>query len=112
MVLVSGGAFMRGVADEEATEWVRRCIDESQVAGDPACLPDYFADAKPVEMVTLSPYFIDVTEVTNREYAACVASEVCTVPSNQTFYANPDYAEHPVVYVTWQQAVDYCRWAG
>jgi hypothetical protein len=39
MVLVSGGAFLRGVSDEEATEWVRRCIDESQEDGDPACLP-------------------------------------------------------------------------
>ncbi len=112
MVLIEGGAFRRGVADEEIDEWIWKCVDESTADGDPACIRNNFSDAQPVEMVTLSPFFVDITEVTNREYAACVAAEVCTAPDNQnTFYPNTDYAEHPVIYVTWFQAQDYCEFA-
>jgi formylglycine-generating enzyme required for sulfatase activity/serine/threonine protein phosphatase PrpC len=109
MVLIEGGAFTRGVSDEEAQAAILLCIQESQGG---TCNQENFYDAQPVEQVTLSPFFIDVTEVTNRAYAACVAAEVCTPPSNQEFYADPNFAEHPVVYVTWEQARTYCEWTG
>ncbi len=109
MVLVEGGAFTRGVGDEEAQAAILLCIQESQGG---TCNQENFYDAQPVEQVTLSPFFMDVTEVTNRAYAACVAAEVCTPPSNQEFYADPNFAEHPVVYVTWEQARIYCEWTG
>lgn len=112
MVLIDGGPFIRGVTDEEARATVLSCIQESTEDGDPACLPDYFNDAQPVEEVTLSPFYIDITEVTNREYAACVASEVCSEPGDTRYYADPNYAEHPAVFVTWEQARQFCTWAG
>ncbi len=112
MALVDGGPFQRGVTDEEAQAAILSCINESTVEGDPACLPDYFGDAQPVEQVTLSPFYIDVTEVTNLDYAACVAAEVCTPPSNDEFYADAAFGQHPVVYVNHSQALQYCQWAG
>jgi serine/threonine protein phosphatase PrpC/formylglycine-generating enzyme required for sulfatase activity len=112
MVEVPGGPFMRGVSDAEIDSFVLLCIDESTDEGDPRCRRDYFIDAQPVAEVTLSPFFIDVTEVTNLNYANCVAAEVCTPPGNQEFYADTAFAQHPVVYVTWDQATQYCQWAG
>lgn|SRR5574341_1449813 len=112
MVLVAEGSFMRGVTDEEIQQYVLACIDESDEAGDPRCRFEYFQDAQPVEEVTLAAFYMDVTEVTNLNYANCVAAEVCTPPRNQEFYADTAFAQHPVVYVTYDQATTYCTWAG
>ncbi|MEJ2150900.1 MAG: SUMF1/EgtB/PvdO family nonheme iron enzyme [Chloroflexota bacterium] len=110
MVLVEGGGFMRGVSEDEAQAAALSCVNEAE--DNNRCRPDYFTDAQPVEEVRLSPFYIDVTEVTNLDYASCVAAEACSPPSDEQFYADPAFAQHPVVYVSWQQAVDYCTWAG
>lgn len=72
----------------------------------------------PAHTVRLSAYWIDQTEVTNRMYARCVLEGRCTPPAlhysltRTDYYENLEYAEHPVVNVSWYQAVDYCTWAG
>jgi formylglycine-generating enzyme required for sulfatase activity/serine/threonine protein phosphatase PrpC len=110
MALIAGGAYTRGVTNEEAQAAVLSCIDEA--ADNQACLPDYFNDGQPVEQVTISPFYMDITEVTNRAYAACVAANVCTPVKDVQFYNDPAYADHPVTFVTWEQAGTYCQWLG
>jgi len=76
------------------------------------------ADELPLHAVSLSPYVIGRTEVTNAQYAACVAAGGCYPPyynssrSRSSYYDNPDFADYPVLWVPWQHAAGYCAWAG
>lgn len=75
-------------------------------------------DEQPLHIVNLSAYYIDKYEVTNARYEACVDAGGCTLPQSvdtwtrSPYYGNPDYADYPVVYVTWSQARDFCTWDG
>ncbi len=67
----------------------------------------------PEHNVTLEGYWIQQTKVTNRMFSQCVAVGSCTTPTQEIggpVYSNPEYANHPVVGVTWDQANAYCNW--
>ena len=91
MVYVPGGTFTMGSTD--------------------------FSDFTP-HQVTLSAYWIDQTDVTNAEYARCVAADGCTEPLSKSsathadYYVNSQYAAYPVINVNWNQAKSYCEWTG
>ena len=67
-------------------------------------------DEQPAHVVALDAFWIDQTEVTNSMYGRCVAAGRCNKPSDLTYYNNPEYSNHPVVYVSWTDAVAYCAW--
>ncbi|UCD88665.1 MAG: SUMF1/EgtB/PvdO family nonheme iron enzyme, partial [Desulfobacterales bacterium] len=75
-------------------------------------------DELPVHNVCISAFEMDVHEVTNAEYAECVNDGACTPPTQpssctrMTYYGNPAYDDFPVIHVDWNQATDYCSWAG
>ena len=63
-------------------------------------------------------FWIGRNEVSNREYRMCVEAGACSAPKSfdcagQTdYYLQAEYADHPAVNVTKNQAEEYCRWAG
>jgi len=76
------------------------------------CQLDAFADEAPPHEVDLPAFWIDQTEVTNKMYAGCVLDGKCSQPSDTSHFASSNYANHPVVYVSWNDAKSYCDWRG
>ena len=67
----------------------------------------------PKHVVYLDAFWMDRVEVTNAMYLKCLKAKGCTVPvSDNIYYDNWIYRNHPVVYVSWDQANAYCQWAG
>jgi sulfatase modifying factor 1 len=70
---------------------------------------------QPVHSITLSPYWIEATEVTVGAFKECVDAGGCSAPANVDLpcsYGSPLAIDHPINCVTWQQAADYCEWKG
>jgi parallel beta-helix repeat protein len=74
-------------------------------------------DEKPAHTVTLDAFEIDMFEVTNADFALFVADTGYVTEAEKVGRPSwRDYAEgkddHPVVSVTWNDAVAYCEWLG
>ncbi len=72
-------------------------------------------DESPVHNVTLDAFWIDQTEVTNQMYQECMDAGVCSEPvktssvTHDSYFYNSNFANYPVIYTTWYDAVDYCE---
>jgi serine/threonine-protein kinase len=72
-------------------------------------------DERPVHTVYLDAYWIDQTEVTNGMYAGCTEVGECGEPGSRksytrnSYYGNPEYDDYPVIEVSWNDAVAYCK---
>jgi formylglycine-generating enzyme required for sulfatase activity len=95
MLPVPGGSFVMG-ADNEGEQ-----------------------DERPAHSVTLAPFLLDRTEVTNAAYAPCVSEGVCRAADPLTgsalAYGQPKAfhePEKPAVGVSWFDAEAYCKFRG
>jgi ABC-type amino acid transport substrate-binding protein len=77
-----------------------------------------FPDEAPARSITLDAFYIDQYEVSTRQYAECVETDKCRTPSIPrsvnfaAYYGETDFGNYPVIWVTWQDAADYCAFAG
>ncbi len=89
-------------------------------------------DEKPAHEVTLDPFWIDRTEVSNAQFATFLnemgnqeeggvtwldsSDEDVRITENaegdSTFQAQEGFADHPAIEVSWYGAQAYCAWAG
>ncbi len=74
--------------------------------------PNSESDEWPQRRVNVPGFWIQQTEVTNEQYAACVAEGECAAPQQPLTFNDPAYAGHPVQGVTWFQANAYCEYLG
>lgn len=70
------------------------------------------SNEKKQRSVYLDTFWIDQTEVTNTQYAMCVSDGDCSAPADEKDYRKNDMSNHPVVFVSWHDASNYCTWAG
>lgn len=76
------------------------------------------ADERPAHEVTVESFWLDVTEVTNAAYGACVAAGMCRPPDPKNAARNGfddrafRGANQPVSAVSWGDAVAYCAFRG
>jgi formylglycine-generating enzyme required for sulfatase activity len=90
---------------------------EFTMGSDEATSPDHM-DEKPAHEVYLDAFYIDKYEVTNKLYKACVDAGTCQPPwdfnsfTRSSYFGNPDFDNHPVIYVDWDMVKTYCEWRG
>jgi formylglycine-generating enzyme required for sulfatase activity len=108
--LIPAGEFTMGRSAEEE---LAACE-----AYNAECRLNWFEYEEPAHTVYLEDYYIDLYEVTNARYKDCVAAGACDPPrqtdsySRSSYYDNPAFGEHPVIYVNWYQAQAFCEWRG
>jgi formylglycine-generating enzyme required for sulfatase activity len=74
------------------------------------------ADESPEHEIYLNAFWIDQTEITNKQYEACVQAGECPEAlsvgsyARPDYYTNPQYANYPVIYINYLQAQAYCSW--
>lgn len=120
MVPIPGGTFTLGPATAdsrppacgaETDGEIERCDSGRQDTNPLEWLEDL--TFVPPATVTIPNFEIDVHEVTNLQYEYCVEMGGCTAPvssevSGETYYGAVEHAGSPVVWVTHQQALEYC----
>jgi sulfatase modifying factor 1 len=141
MVLLKGGTFWMGTPSSDDRSHPGHNLKTS--ASNPSVRSPAHgigdADERPVHQVTLSPFYIDVTEVTNAEFARFVEATAYKTDAEKrgsswvfkqgmkdwaeiegADWKHPlgpdstieDKMDHPVVHVSWNDAVAYAKWAG
>ena len=98
MACVPAGWFIRGV-DEDPHE----CDQASQPA-------QGNIGTTPSQRVWLDTYYVDVTEVTNEAYRACVRNGDC--PQDGPKYADFSAPQQPITGLTWYSANTFCQAQG
>lgn len=86
MVLIPAGSFPRGMEGEEF-------------------------DEQPVREIYLDAYLIDKYEVTAAQWNEYQQDTGAMLPE-WTLQSGQSRRDHPIVFVTWQDAHDFCEWAG
>jgi formylglycine-generating enzyme required for sulfatase activity/Tol biopolymer transport system component len=110
MVRIPAGVYEIGGQPEQSLENCLAYRDD--------CVMDWFTDETPIHLVDLDAFMIDQYEVTNAQYEACVEAGFCSPPAESSsatrslYYGNPDFADHPVIHISWENARSYCSWRG
>jgi formylglycine-generating enzyme required for sulfatase activity len=106
LVHVPAGSFRMGTSNEEI-EWL---LDNTDWAAGFKEV-GYFDWEQPAHDVDLAEYQIGRYPVTNAEYAAFVRAEEYSAPAHwEGGEYPPELSDHPVVNVSWHDAVLYCQW--
>jgi len=109
MIRVPRSEFFMGSSETEIVESTLLCEREPLAT---TCDEQTFANELARHAVKLSGFFLDRTEVTVRDYLACVRVGRCKLPPYEQGgrrFARPDF---PVTLVTWEDARDFCQFRG
>ncbi|GJL79683.1 MAG: hypothetical protein NPINA01_26720 [Nitrospinaceae bacterium] len=103
MVLIPAGHFIFGTDQ----------TDETADALSMGIPKPWYADESPEVKIFLKGFYIDQFEVTNDRYKIYVDDTGAIPPGNWENNTYPKgQGKHPVVWVTWYDASNFCQWAG
>lgn len=71
-----------------------------------------YTNERPQHEVVLDGFWIMQTEVTKAQYKRCVDAKACEPLPSDTHLDDPEYAQHPVIGVGWNEAKTYAAWVG
>ena len=100
MVWVPAGEFLMGSTDEEIAVALKEC---------PIWKAEWFENEKPQRKVYMDGYWMYKYEVTVAQYRKFCEATKREMPKAETAGWIDN---HPMVYVFWQDAADYAKWAG
>jgi len=105
MVRIPAGKFLMGSTYMQA----QRVIEEE--SGSSEDWKNWVEWEQPQHAVEISEYFIGKYPITNREYQVFVRGATQKSPYGWDGDQFPaDKGDHPVVYVSWGDAIAYCEW--
>jgi serine/threonine protein kinase len=109
MILIPEGSFQMGGLNFEA---LFHCTAIDEEWNNEPCGEDWYLE-EPIHTVTLDAFYMDTYEVTNAQYKQCIADGGCERPEHPSYYDQfdkPEYEDHPVVFVKWADAKNFCAW--
>ncbi len=109
MVRIPAGSFAMGIDEEDIDALVRmgRGVPYIERWAD-----KWFGLEVGRRAVEVAAFFMDVREVTNREFDAFVRESGYRPQGDWRKHAGTERSSHPVVNVTWRDATEYAQWAG
>lgn len=100
MIYIPAGSFLMGSTEEQTQSAFRAGLNV-----------DWVAYEKPQHKIELPSYMIGRYSVTNAEYVLFVAETTHNPPPYWDGNQCPeDKSDHPVVNVSWYDAIAYCKW--
>ncbi|MBX3086213.1 MAG: SUMF1/EgtB/PvdO family nonheme iron enzyme [Anaerolineae bacterium] len=133
LVSISSGTFKMGTDLQETQRAVQECLERDSGAD---CRIEYTQDSLPQHEVTISSFYMDIYEVSTKQYVAFLNSLgpnshrtgcdgmlcIFTLDEQQSSYikfdgttyvmANTSYSNYPITFVTWYGANSYCHALG
>ena len=101
MVLIPAGTFMMGTSAEEIEAYLKEYGDWKK---------GWFLGEEPKHQVALKSFWMDVSEITNAEFAKFI--EATGYKPDGDWILDLRKVDLPAVYMTWDDAQAYCRWIG
>ena len=105
LIWIPAGTFTMGATPTDLAETLMLCASEMNAGG---CDGMRFSQEFPSHEIFVSRFGLDRTEVSQRDYAACVRAGYCAPVRASTEDARIALPSYPVVGVTHQDAERYC----
>ena len=109
MVYVPAGSFQMGSTQAQIEAAIQLCTMYPDDYN--KCRNAQFTEEAPAGDVSLAGFWIDRTEVTFSQYARCVEAGACRT-ARLVDLTTDDQGDLPAAGIPWQDATDYCAWAG